>query len=231
MARSLAFLAFAATSSAFAPQLAFNDHTTSHHSGLAMSKSESTSYVPSSISPTVDTSATESTEPLMTELTENSMKETAAAATRSAPKKISKRGVAHKEGVFSPVVKIGKVVLGEQRLNKVRGKVIAMHSDVISAFVETSDSEFGKAVLTRFFELMDKNKDGTLDEEEVTEALRLLGFSWLKEKQILGIMKRADSDSNGVIDFEEFVNEAPKTLRTNLTKLAKKNGGDMGLLV
>ena len=32
---------------------------------------------------------------------------------------------------------------------------------------------------------------------------------------------RADVDENEVIDFEEFVATAPKTLRTNLIKLAK----------
>jgi Ca2+-binding EF-hand superfamily protein len=60
--------------------------------------------------------------------------------------------------------------------------------------------------------------------------LQLLGFSWLQSKQIQGIFQRADLDDNGAIDFDEFMKEAPKTLRTNLIKLAKKNGGDMGLL-
>jgi hypothetical protein len=30
--------------------------------------------------------------------------------------------------------------------------------------------------------------------------------------------------------MEEWMREAPKTLRTNLVKLAKQNGGDLGLL-
>ena len=33
-----------------------------------------------------------------------------------------------------------------------------------------------------------------------------------------------------VIDFEEFVKETPKTLRTSLVKLAKSNGHDLGFL-
>jgi len=33
-----------------------------------------------------------------------------------------------------------------------------------------------------------------------------------------------------VIDFEEFVKETPKTLRTSLVKLAKQNGHDLGFL-
>jgi hypothetical protein len=52
----------------------------------------------------------------------------------------------------------------------------------------------------------------------------------LQSKQIQGIFKRADLDENGSIDFDEFMKEAPKTLRTNLIKLAKKNGDGMGLL-
>ena len=34
-----------------------------------------------------------------------------------------------------------------------------------------------------------------------------------------------------MIDFEEFVMEAPRTLRVSLVKLAKKNGHDLGFLV
>ena len=33
-----------------------------------------------------------------------------------------------------------------------------------------------------------------------------------------------------MIDFEEFVKETPKTLRTSLVKLAKQNGHDLGFL-
>ena len=43
-------------------------------------------------------------------------------------------------------------------------------------------------------------------------------------------MKRADEDDNCVIDYEEFVKEAPKTLKTNLVKLAKNNGAELGFL-
>ena len=41
---------------------------------------------------------------------------------------------------------------------------------------------------------------------------------------------KADQDKNEVIDFEEFVKETPKALRTNLVKLAKQNGHDLGFL-
>lgn len=39
-----------------------------------------------------------------------------------------------KFGVFSPAVYAGKVVLGQDRLNKIRGKAIALHSEKIGEF-------------------------------------------------------------------------------------------------
>lgn len=40
------------------------------------------------------------------------------------------------EGPFSPIVRVGKVVLGEKLFNKVRGKAIGYHSQFISEFCE-----------------------------------------------------------------------------------------------
>ena len=146
------------------------------------------------------------------------------------PKKAPK-AANHKNGVFSPAVHLAKAALGEKKLNKIRADVISLHSDVIGNFVGTSNSGFGQATLRTLFQAADKNGNGSIEEEELAKALQTLGFDWLKEKQIKGIFKRADTDESGTIDLEEFLREAPKTLRTNLVKLAKKNGGDMGLLV
>jgi hypothetical protein len=151
-----------------------------------------------------------------------------------APKKKpspKKGGAAHgKEGVLSPVVTTLKAVVGEEELNKVRGKVIAMHSDVIKGFVDTADSPIGQTVLKTMFAVADVDKNGTLEENELNQALETLGFRFLNEKQMHGIFERADTDKDGHIDLDEWMEEAPKTLRTNLVKLAKKNGGDLGLL-
>jgi len=138
---------------------------------------------------------------------------------------------AHAEGIFSPAVKASKVLLGEDRLIKIRAKVIGAHSGVIKDFVATSDSEFGQSVLNLLFSTMDKDGNGVLDREELTAGLKALGFTWLKDKQIDGILKRADANGDGVISIEEFCKEAPKTLKTNLVKLAKQNGNDLGFLV
>merc|ERR1712127_317897 len=112
-----------------------------------------------------------------------------------------------------------------------RGKFIALHSDIIKSFVDTSDSAFGRAVLEQIFYAVDTDRSGYLDRSEVAVALNLLGFKWLKEKHVSKIFERADANGDEEISLEEFMDEAPKTLRVNLVKLAKTNGGDMGLLV
>ena len=148
---------------------------------------------------------------------------------KSAPKKAD---ATHKNGIFSPIVLAAKGVLGEERLNKVRGSAISMHSDVIARFVDTAETEFGQSMLRKLFELADINKNGAIEEDELVVALQTLGFgTFLKEKQLKGIFARADRDESGSIDMEEWLVEAPRTLRTNLIKLAKKNGGDLGFLV
>ena len=75
---------------------------------------------------------------------------------------------------------------------------------------------------------MDGN--GTIDREELQVALKKLGFSHLTDAQIDTIMKKADSDDNCVIDYDEFVANAPKNLKVNLVKLAKANGAELGFL-
>mmetsp|Transcript_35116 Transcript_35116/g.71741 ORF Transcript_35116/g.71741 Transcript_35116/m.71741 type:complete len:245 (+) Transcript_35116:205-939(+) len=148
---------------------------------------------------------------------------------KPAPKK--KANAAHKEGVFSPIVMAAGTLLGPDQLNKVRAKAITLHSDLIKSFVGTSDSAFGRAVLQQLFKYVDADNSGFIDKEELSVALSLLGFRWLKEKQVNGIFDRADQNKDGIISMEEFMDEAPRTLKTNLVKLAKNNGGDMGLLV
>jgi len=133
-------------------------------------------------------------------------------------------------GVFAPVVRGAKTVMGEKELNKLRGDVIAQHSKVISAFVDTSESPFGQLVLKQMFEAADKDGNGTLDRDEIREALHALGFTFIEDKQLDKIFERADENDDLVIDFEEFVKETPKTLRSSLIKMAKVNGHDLGFL-
>jgi uncharacterized membrane protein YphA (DoxX/SURF4 family) len=139
--------------------------------------------------------------------------------------------VATSDGPLEMLVLTVRDVLGEEAFQKVRAKVIKDHSKVISDFVETSDSEFGQSVLKRMFEIADKDKNGTLDREELRQAMMALGFVGTTDSDLNRIMKRTDSDDNGVIDYEEFVKGAPDVLRKQLTQLAKSNGHDLGFLV
>jgi hypothetical protein len=133
-------------------------------------------------------------------------------------------------GLFAPLVIQAKKTMGEKELQKLRAQVIKEHSKVIANFVDTSESKFGQIVLKRMFEAADKDNSGDLDREEIREALNALGFSFVTEKDMDKLMKRADGDDNEVIDFEEFIKETPRTLRQNLIGLAKENGHDLGFL-
>ena len=230
-ATSLAIVALASSSAnAFVPIA----HPVTANAPLHMS-SVSSNYL-DSISADSENDTTTPNVPI----TAIAMESTPTTITESAPKMAKKPmakkkkaagGPAHKAGVFSPIVYAGKMVLGDEQLNKLRAKIISLHSNLIKDFVSTHDSAFGQAVLRSLFEISDLDKDGKLSRDEVASALRSLGFEWLKDKQIDGIIKRADTDENGYICIDEFCVEAPRTLSTNLVKLAKKNGGDMGLLV
>jgi hypothetical protein len=159
--------------------------------------------------------------------------ESIAVATAPAPEKKVKKSAAKghgTDGLLAPFVILMKDVLGEKELNQLRGKVIGLHSEVIGKFVDTADSTVGELALRALFELADEDNNGTIEEEELAKVLQTLGFRHLKEKQIKGIFARADEDSNGSIDYEEWKKSAPKTLRTNLIKLAKTNGGELGFL-
>lgn len=153
------------------------------------------------------------------------------AYTKVTTKKPKSNPSTHKEGLLSPLVYAANTLLGKEELNKLRAKIITYHSDIIKSFVDTADSEFGRSVLKQLFLISDTDKSGYLDKEEVQQALALLGFKWLEEKHVQKIFERADLNDDGEISLEEFMEEAPKTLKVNLVKLAKMNGGEMGLLV
>jgi len=147
---------------------------------------------------------------------------------KPAPKKKA-GGAQHAGGIFAPIVRFAKRIVGDDTIIKLRGKIIGYHTKAIGSFVDTHETASGTAAMRTLFDLADTDNSGSIDEAELGVALRKLGFE-LGEKQIKGIFKRADKDGNGTICWDEFQAEAPKTLKTNLTKLAKRNGGDMGLM-
>merc|ERR1712087_878862 len=91
---------------------------------------------------------------------------------------------AAKDGIFTPLVRVVRRVVGKDRFNKAKSKIIAEHTKVIQAFVETSDSPFGCIALQTLFELADENSDGTIDRDELEKALKKLGFYHLKDAQL-----------------------------------------------
>ena len=56
------------------------------------------------------------------------------------------------QGIFAPVVKLTAQAMGRKELNAFRASVIAKHTKVISAFVDTSESKFGQIALRTLFE-------------------------------------------------------------------------------
>merc|ERR1712238_423462 len=134
------------------------------------------------------------------------------------------------EGLFAPAVLLTKDVFGTPKLNALRAKIIKEHTNVIGKLTETSDSVFGETVLKLLFELADKDGNGTIDEEELNRALNALGCGFIPEKQVNGMFKRADADGSCGLDYEEWCAAAPKTLKSALVKLAKKNGHELGFL-
>lgn len=152
-------------------------------------------------------------------------------ATSSNKETAKKTSAHHQQGIFSPIVRLAKYVLGEKQLNELRAKAISLHSDTIKQFVSTAESDVGAKVLELLFQVTDQNHNGTIEEEELKLALEKLGFKWLKEKQVHSIFSRAGGEEKGYLTLEEWMAEAPKTLKTNLVKLAKTNGGDLGFLV
>ena len=135
-----------------------------------------------------------------------------------------------KNGIFTPLVKLTKWAVGEDRFLSFRARVIGEHTKVIQAFVDTADTPFGCIALEKLFDIADVDGSGTIDRAELELALKKLGFTHLTESQIDTIMKKADGDDNCVIDYDEFVETAPKALKVNLVKLAKNNGADLVFL-
>jgi hypothetical protein len=76
-----------------------------------------------------------------------------------------------KNGIFSPIVRLAKRIVGKERFLSFRGRVIGAHTKVIQAFVDTSDSPFGCLALEKLFELADL--DGADRVETFREAFAL----------------------------------------------------------
>jgi hypothetical protein len=218
------FALLIATSNAYAPTM--NNMNRAPFYVKVVDEQPAVAHAPSSL---------QSSSTTMTEIPTKPQQDVEKKFTAAAPKAQKKpvaaaaKGGHSAKGPFAPLVLLTKEVLGDEELNKIRAKAISIHSDVIGKFVDTSETPFGQQALKALFTIADKDKSGTIEEEELAALLTGFGFD-LKPKQISGIFQRADADESGSIDFDEWQRDAPKTLRTNLIKLAKKNGGELGFL-
>ena len=54
------------------------------------------------------------------------------------------------------------------------------------------------------FELFDKDNSGSIDANELRDAMKALGI-YLKMDQITQLIQRIDKDGSGVVEFDEFM--------------------------
>eukprot|EP00929_Paragymnodinium_shiwhaense_P012202 TRINITY_DN11895_c0_g1_i7.p2 TRINITY_DN11895_c0_g1~~TRINITY_DN11895_c0_g1_i7.p2 ORF type:complete len:122 (+),score=55.08 TRINITY_DN11895_c0_g1_i7:217-582(+) len=120
--------------------------------------------------------------------------------------------------------------MGDETLNSIRSYLIKLHGDAQAAVIETHPTEFGQATMTWLFEQADTDGNGTIDKQELKDALHRLGFEWMDDARVDKLFLKADKDENESIDLDEFKATSPKFLQQSLIKLAKKNGADLGFL-
>lgn len=65
-------------------------------------------------------------------------------------------------------------------------------------------ADFDPIEIFRTFKKYDRNRNGTLDFMEYTEAMKNSGLGFTKEEIITATLQ-ADSGCNGQVDFEEFI--------------------------
>eukprot|EP00775_Hariotina_reticulata_P006036 gene6036-6274_t len=75
--------------------------------------------------------------------------------------------------------------------------------------ITTGLSEAEVKQLKEVFDLMDKDKGGTLSAEEVHELLQLLGMK-MRLDEVQQMIFEIDRDNSGTVDFEEFLQVASK---------------------
>ena len=109
-----------------------------------------------------------------------------------------KEKVVVQEGIFAPAVKLTAQVMGRKELNAFRASVIAEHTKVISAFVDTSESAFGQIALKQMFEAA------------CVHGIRMAPLTRVSAPSLadardprLASPPRRDKDGNGTLDKEE----------------------------
>ena len=79
----------------------------------------------------------------------------------------------------------------------------------------TKLTEEQKEVLKQAFDLFDTDGSGTIDDKELRDAMRALGFEANKQ-EVAKMIADIDKDGSGTIDFEEFLDMMKKKMVINL---------------
>merc|ERR1712146_493481 len=61
-----------------------------------------------------------------------------------------------------------------------------------------------KEVLKQAFDAFDTNKSGNIDEKELMDAMKALGFTPTKQ-DVIDMINEVDADGSGTIEYEEFL--------------------------
>eukprot|EP00042_Codosiga_hollandica_P021850 m.78178 g.78178 ORF g.78178 m.78178 type:complete len:173 (-) comp50547_c0_seq1:97-615(-) len=72
------------------------------------------------------------------------------------------------------------------------------------ATLETKMTQQEKMELREVFLLCDQDQSGSIDWRELRAGLRALGFA-IRKREAKGMIREADSDGNGFLEFDEFV--------------------------
>lgn len=75
----------------------------------------------------------------------------------------------------------------------------------------TKLTEEQKEVLKQAFDLFDTDNSGTIDERELKDAMKALGFDATKA-EVTKMIADIDKDGSGTIDFEEFLDMMKKKM-------------------
>ena len=70
--------------------------------------------------------------------------------------------------------------------------------------------------IEKAFQIFDQNGDGIITAEEIKQTMSLLGEN-VSEAEVSDMLKEADLDGNGLIDFREFSNQMKEIFsKTNI---------------
>ena len=78
------------------------------------------------------------------------------------------------------------------------------HTHLSGALFDGKDLSNTKA-LRKTFNQIDEDKSGELDADEILACLKSMGAHSVSKEEVVNMMKIADTDGGGTVDFDEFV--------------------------